>query len=205
MELIVLETAGMELADISPYFAFVTKERQAVVLRKKSPEDKLLALASELLVLSELSRRTGIPVKRIRFVRGAHGKPYVKGGGVEFSLSHTKGAVCVAFSENDEIGVDIERADRKVREGLFERALCDEERSVVHTSEEFIGVWVKKEAFLKRLGIGISKGLKSVNTLILPETCSQKFGEYIVGISGKDADNAQITTLSVKELLARFD
>ena len=43
-----------------------------------------------------------------------NGAPYLEGSNNEISISHTKGYVCIALSENYRVGIDIERVANKV-------------------------------------------------------------------------------------------
>ena len=205
MDIIVIETAGVQFSDVEKYLACVSKGRQASVMNKIADENRVLSLVAGLLVRSEISRRTGMPVEKIVFDKGPHGKPYVKGAKLWFSLSHTNGAVCAAFSEDGEIGVDIEHWDRKVSENVRSRILSENERALVKDAEDLIRIWVKKEAFLKRTGIGIATKLSGADTAILPDVSVFAAGEYFVGAAGKNAGQAEITVMSLSELLKRFD
>ena len=106
--------------------------------------------------------------------------------------------------ENEEIGIDIERKDRKVNPIMYKRVLSDDELKNVHSDEKFIRCWVQKEAFLKRLGIGISRDLRGLDTSVIPDTTAFDEGEYIIGISGKNSLNSAIKNITLDELLARF-
>ena len=208
MDIILVKTDGLEFGQLEKYLSCVTAPRRAGIERKKSGADKLCALLSELLVLSEITLRTGLAQREISFRRGAHGKPYIKqreAAGLEFSLSHTAGAIAAAFSARGEIGVDIERKNRPISERLYSRMLCEEERIRTLSSGDFIRAWVQKEAFLKRLGIGISRDLRGVNSLRLPDTAAIDVGDYFIGVSGDGALNAAISEITVKELLERFN
>ncbi len=206
MEIIIVKTDNISFADIEEYLSCVSSARRSVVLKKSSDTDRVQSLVAGLLLRSEISKRTGVPTTKISFVKGPHGKPYLNGGEVQFSISHTKGAVCVAVGEaaDGEIGVDIERCDRRASDRLKERVLCENERMFAYNDEGFIRIWVKKEAFLKRMGIGVATDLKGADTTILPDTVDVFFDDYFVGISGKNATDTHITSISVEELLSRF-
>ena len=90
-------------------------------------------------------------------VYGAHGKPELEQGGLRISLSHTRGAVACAVSAFP-VGVDVEPLGRKVRDWkrLAERYYTPEERSCIDSPEQFLEVWTRKEAYLKRDGRGLS-------------------------------------------------
>lgn len=205
--LILTYSQTLTWAELEGYLGCLTPARRRGILKKKQDSDRINALLSRLLVLSEISRRTGMPQNKIRFNFGTHGKPYIKGGGLQFSLSHTNGAVCAAFSENhdtEEIGVDIENRGRRVNPVIYKRSLSDKERDSVRSPEDFIRCWVKKEAFLKRTGLGLVCDLRGIDTNILPDTAAFDCKDLIVGISGKGALNASIAMITVSELLEKY-
>lgn len=205
MDILILSySQSLSWNEIEGYLGCLDATRRNGILKKKTEKDRINALLSRLLMLSEISSRTGIPQKKIRFDFGTHGKPYLKDNSLQFSLSHTNGAICMAFSASDEIGVDIESRSRRVDPVIYKRSLSDEEQERVHTPEDFIRCWVQKEAFLKRLGIGISRDLRGISTPTLPDTAVFDAGNYIVGISGKGAHEVQIKTITLDDLLNRY-
>ena len=205
MDIILLRTSeSLTWEEISGYMGCIDKARRAVVNRKANDTDKINALLSRLLVMSEITRRTGLPERKIRFKLGSFGKPYLKDSELHFSLSHTRGAICAAFCEDGEIGVDVERRDRCVNEAMYKRVLSEEERFHATSDTDLIRFWVQKEAFLKRLGVGISRDLRGVNSLELPDTAAIDCGDMFVGASGKGALEAAVSEMTVDELLGRF-
>lgn len=190
--------------DIENYLRYLTVPRQNGILKKKNDSSKVNTLISRLLLLWELEQRTGIPQNKIEFVRGTHGKPYLKGSDLQFSLSHTKGAVCVAFSDKGEIGADVESAARRVRPELYKNVLCKEELAALDKNS-FLSFWVQKEAFLKRLGLGITQDLRGVNTFLIPNTVAVKTDRYYIGISAEEPPTTTITTISLPGLLGRYN
>lgn len=192
-------------AELSGFLGCLDPTRRAAINRKANDSDKINSLVSRLLLLSEIKRRTGIPERKIKLTLGSFGKPYLKNpknSELQFSLSHTRGAVCAAFGEDGELGIDIERRNRRVNEGMYKRVLCEEERAKAASDEDFIRFWVKKEAFLKRLGVGITRDLRGVNSLKLPDTNAIELGGFFVGASGKGDIN--VAELPLNELLGRF-
>lgn len=202
MDIILLKTNNANWNELSGYLGCLDSARRKSVLKKAGDGDKINALLSRLLLLSELEKRTGIPMKKLSFVKGSYGKPYLKNSGLFFSMSHTNGAIATAFSEDGEIGVDVEKKSRVINERMFERALSEDERKTAKTSEDFLDLWVRKEAFLKRLGIGITRDLRTVSAESLPDTVSIDCGEYFVGASGKGT--AELSEIRLSELLDRF-
>ena len=206
MEIFVLRYSdSLTFKELEGFLGCLTPARRRGIERRKTEADKINTLLSRLLVLSEITARTGIPQKKIEFSFGTHGKPYLKDSELQFSLSHTKGAICAAFSDGDEIGIDIENKHRRINPELYPRVLCDEELAQVSSGEDFIRFWVQKEAFMKRLGLGISRDLRGVNTLIIPDTAALEFGEYYIGASGKNiSETVSLREITTDELLDRY-
>lgn len=215
--LILTYSQNLSWKEIEGYLGCLTPARRRGILKKKQEADRINALLSRLLVLSEITRRTGIPQNKISFDFGTHGKPYLKNSKLQFSLSHTNGAICAAFtaipddssessetSEIGEIGIDVENRHRRVNPVIYKRALAEDEKPLIRTPEDFVRCWVKKEAFLKRTGIGIVCDLKGINTNILPDTAAFDCGELIIGASGRGALTASVTKITLEELLGRY-
>ena len=188
-------TGGAGFEDAAEYLPYVSALRRDRIARKRSGSDKLLSLTA------------GIPRGSIRYVHGAFGKPYLDGSTLQFSLSHTKGAVCAVFSdgESGEVGVDIERRDRRVSERIRERILSENEKLLVSSTEDLLRLWVQKEAFLKRLGTGIADDLRGADTTLMQDTEALCCGEYLVGVSGRGVGAAQVKVITLDELLRQFD
>lgn len=203
MEVVTVLTGGAVFEDAAEYLPYVSALRRDRIARKRSSQDKLLSLTAGLLVSHEVSRRTGIPREKIRYTHGTFGKPYLEGNALQFSLSHTAGAVCAAFS-GEEVGVDIERRDRRVSSRISERILSAAEKPLVTSTEDLLRFWVQKEAFLKRLGTGIADDLRGADTTLIQDTAALDCGEYLLGVSGRGADSADVRVLSLEEFLREF-
>lgn len=203
MEVVTVLTGGAVFEDAAEYLPYVSALRRDRIARKRSSQDKLLSLTAGLLVSHEVSRRTGIPREKIRYTHGTFGKPYLEGNALQFSLSHTAGAVCAAFS-GEEVGVDIERRDRRVSSRISERILSAAEKPLVTSTEDLLQLWVQKEAFLKRLGTGIADDLRGADTTLMQDTAALECGEYLLGVSGRGADSAYVRVLSLEEFLREF-
>ena len=79
-----------------------------------------------------------------------NGKPYLPGGPY-FNISHADGFILLAVSELGEIGCDVERIDRPLRNEDKIR------RKIALPGEEdipLLALWVKKEAIFKAGGPG---------------------------------------------------
>lgn len=92
------------------------------------------------------------------------GKPVVDGSPLQFSISHTDKRVIVAVSMNTPLGVDIEEINpipewRMLAERWFSGSELEWIDSRPNTNEAFLKCWVRREAFVKALGTGLSLSL----------------------------------------------
>ena len=104
-----------------------------------------------------------------------NGKPFLRDVGVDFSISHTGGAVFCAVSkdaEDGKIGLDAEDMGRSPElrpETLAKRWFSQAEREIFeknNTREAFFGIWTRKEALVKQSGVGLS-GLREADSVAL--------------------------------------
>jgi 4'-phosphopantetheinyl transferase len=107
-----------------------------------------------------LAKYLDLPPHAIRFDRGEHGKPFVRG--VQFNLSHTDDLALLAVSREIELGVDVERlATRLDPAELATIVLAPDEPA--GDLRAFLRIWCRKEACLKATGIGLIDELPSVS------------------------------------------
>ncbi|ROH80280.1 4'-phosphopantetheinyl transferase superfamily protein [Lonsdalea populi] len=143
---------------------------------RMAPHDTLTAskLAEGILrcLLAPLCR--ALP-HELTFVRTPFGKPFLpQYPQFHFNLSHTQAAFAFAIAQGDAVGVDVEGNRGRVehKRGVAKRffhpdeaswldQFCDEEMYV----QAFIRIWTRKEAYLKALGLGLSKPLDSFSCL----------------------------------------
>jgi len=90
-----------------------------------------------------------------------HGRPRLVGGDASFSLSHSGPRVLVAVGRGP-VGADIEDAGRSpVADGVVRRCCSPREQAWLaglapaDRSQAFLGLWTKKEAVAKALGLGL--------------------------------------------------
>ncbi|HTM19455.1 MAG TPA: 4'-phosphopantetheinyl transferase superfamily protein [Kofleriaceae bacterium] len=119
-------------------------------------------VASDGLVRRALAERTGVPAETWVLGKGEHGRPVVVGPDARwrFSVAHTAGMVMVGVSEA-EIGVDVERLDRRIPDGVAGRWFAGEEAAALVALPEpergrrFLELWTLKEAYAKARGLGV--------------------------------------------------
>lgn len=109
------------------------------------------------------------PAHELTFAVDDRGRPHlsrdVDAPMLDFSLTHTDGAVGVAVTANARIGLDLERL-RPVTASRFRRAFSTAEWYAISGAEdanaELLRIWTRKEALLKAIGVGIRRPLAEV-------------------------------------------
>jgi 4'-phosphopantetheinyl transferase len=102
----------------------------------------------------------------LRFITGPHGKPALdRERGLSFNLSHSGALAVYAFARGPVVGIDVEVLDRNTHRdhlALAERVFAPEVarrmRTLAPTARrrEFLREWVRHEARLKCLGVGLA-------------------------------------------------
>jgi len=116
-----------------------------------------------------LGRRLAVDPAAIAFAAGPDGKPYVSSAPLRFNLSHAGDVALVALAPAHEVGVDVERLDR--RSGAVERALSAGERAALASAggalrhRALLQLWCRKEALAKARGSGLGWAPERVDTL----------------------------------------
>ena len=127
----------------------------------RSLELRRQMLTAEALLVSAL-REFGLePPLDIGTAEG--GKPFLRRGGLCFSLSHSGAYAACAVAEY-EIGVDIQTPEKR-NEKLVTRFFTAEEQRFLSVSkqpdEDFTALWCCKESYLKARGTGLATPLNS--------------------------------------------
>lgn len=123
-------------------------------------QERILEAAAEFALAHSIS-----PLGDVIFRTNA-GKPYIKGGGVHFSLSHSGGYwVCAIASVP--VGLDLQENRRCPYEKLANRFFHPQEREYVslYGKEGFYQVWTAKESYVKYLGTGINGSFSKFSTV----------------------------------------
>ena len=109
-----------------------------------------------------LAERVGQPPERLVFTTSEFGMRTLADTGPRFSTSHSGEYMMAAFADTD-IGCDIERTDQEIEwRAIVEQLFAPGERKTLGSLLErsgraaFFDCWVRKEAFVKALGLGVS-------------------------------------------------
>jgi phosphopantetheinyl transferase len=165
--------SGPRLADLygSRIVDVLDQDEQRRLRRLTRIGDRTAYIAAHVLARLALSTCTGENPASLRFERGPHGKPSLRGLCTpNFSLSHTNGlAVCAVASAGD-VGVDAERCDRAFGGLVLTDVLAEAEIAAVAAAKPcdramlILQLWTLKESYLKLSGLGLV-GVRSMNAL----------------------------------------
>jgi 4'-phosphopantetheinyl transferase len=108
------------------------------------------------LMLKDSISQAGMPQLINDVARNVNNKPFIAGWDA-FNISHS-GEMVVLAHGNTEIGIDIEKTENLDHESLLYNFHPNEQDVVRRSADaqnEFYHIWVKKEAALKAIGVGI--------------------------------------------------
>lgn len=134
--------------------------------RLKTDKDRFLTRHGILRIL--LGQYLHISPEQVNLSAGKYGKPHLAGDlsnqPIEFSLAFSGSIALFAFCLNQPVGVDIERVDPNFDyQGVMSSYFSDTERRWLqslpqpHRRSAFYLSWVRKEAYLKGIGVGFSQ------------------------------------------------
>ena len=137
--------------------------RRAYAGRYKNPVAQTSAAVGFLLV-AKMLRDADPDCSPSDWAIGEHGKPYLPGSDLHFSLSHADG-LCAAVLSNHPIGLDVERI-RPLRRALLPR-FCDPDEIELCEGDPDLAVkiWTMREARAKENGRGIGQKLTALPTV----------------------------------------
>jgi len=186
----------MDLNLMNRLMLLISHEKRRYIKALKFDISKKLSLFSELILRYEICNKLKINNSEIVFWKNKYGKAYLKGYPLQFNISHTKNAIVVAFS-NNQIGIDIEKLDKKKREiDIAKRFFTSNEYNFVMKSntdihQRFYEIWTKKESYTKYLGKGFSIPLRTFDVTdgsIKENFSTFKVNGYIISVCKKNTN-----------------
>ena len=153
----------VKFEDCESYLPLLPAERRAKISRYRFEKDKLRSLIAGLLIYNATGGA------ELRY--GEYDKPYIKDGGLYFSVSHSGDVVAIA-TDTVEVGCDLEYIVTGNRLKIADRFYHPAERDYVARADDkpvaFTRIWTRKEAYLKMTGEGISSDLTAFDTVLSP-------------------------------------
>ncbi len=144
----------------------LTAYREEKLQRIRPQLSRQQSLGAEYLLHESLRRAAPALPWPPKLLCTKEGKPYLKEGGVFFSLSHS-GLYAACVVSDAAVGLDIQTPQPYKKE-IAERFFSPEERAYVLSSpdpgEAFTELWCRKESFLKATGLGLKLLLQGVQT-----------------------------------------
>ena len=145
--------------------ALLSDDERARAERFHFERDRSRFIAGRATLRAILGRYIACDPAALTFGYGARGKPFLSVPGasnVRFNVSHAGALALYAVARGRELGVDVEKIDRRVDMGVAERFFSPHERRVLRSlaparaAEAFFAIWTRKEAYIKGKGEGLS-------------------------------------------------
>jgi 4'-phosphopantetheinyl transferase len=159
-----LEATGEEFTGL------LSAEERARGERFLHERDRKLWMRSRGVLRALIGRYLHTDGRNLAFTTGEHGKPALlidrasDPAGLSFNLSHSGPVALYAFALTDPVGVDVELARRSVDEVAVAARILGpaaaarlQELDGESREREFLRLWVRHEAELKCLGMGIGR------------------------------------------------
>jgi 4'-phosphopantetheinyl transferase len=171
-----LNQSAFPAKDIDRILSREERERAA---RFYVPRDRNQFIAGRAMLRLILGRYLNMDPRYVQFCRGPHGKPaLVTGSGSDalcFNMAHSHDVALCAVARGRDIGVDVERVRTDVEVDLIaERFFSQREIAAFRLLPPerkltaFLTCWVRKEAYLKARGDGLSLSLDSFSVSFWP-------------------------------------
>ena len=159
-------TDGLTEADRAAAAALLGDGERARCRSLLLEEDRVSFVAAHALLRTALSEVAARGPCEWRFATSSGGRPEIEAPllrpRLRFSLSHTRGLVACAVTEERDVGLDVERVLPWAGSGgLAERCLSSSEKRAVaglpppEARSLFFGLWTLKEAYAKARGLGL--------------------------------------------------
>jgi 4'-phosphopantetheinyl transferase len=122
-----------------------------------------------------LGQYLGMAPQALVFAYGAHGKPALglgeTGGGLAFNFSNADNLALLAVARANVIGIDIEHRGRQITQAPFAHHILSESEAddltripAARRRAALLTAWTRKEAYLKALGVGLSRPMSGFTT-----------------------------------------
>lgn len=162
MILLAAHAAALSDTDREKWTLELPPKKREEVSSMRREQDRDLTLTAYRLLRFGLSVYYGIVAEACSWRRTPFGKPCLIEGPC-FNLSHSGEMALCALHER-EVGVDVERV-RPVEDSLARRVMSDAEYeaylAATDKTDFFFRVWTMKEAYIKFLGEGLRRDLRS--------------------------------------------
>lgn len=162
MEIYTLNTDFLQDKKIlQNYLPLVSEYRRQKVDKLRFDKDKALSLGAGILLSFSLAK-AGIDETSVVYAEGEHGKPYIVGEKIHFSLSHSGYRAALVW-DYSECGIDIEQI-KPYNQSVARRMYSQNEQIILEKhlenetllNEYFTRIWTRKESYGKFTGQGLN-------------------------------------------------
>lgn len=164
-------TSTVDDAAAEAAWKLLTADERAMARRLRDDDDRARRVQARAARRRLLARYVGADPEALRFSDGIDGKPELVGRAgrpsVRFNVSHSGSVILIAVAIDREVGIDVERIQtgfpwEQVAGSSFSSAEVDTIRGLSETRRvgAFFDCWVRKEAYLKGLGQGLTRSTR---------------------------------------------
>jgi 4'-phosphopantetheinyl transferase len=148
-------------------WSVISREERERANRLVREEDRALWIHTRAVLRRLLAGHLGTDSRLIVFGEGPHGKPEVSSGdGLQFSVSHSGSVAAITVSRDRQVGIDVERIQSDLPwEPIANRFFSTAELAFIESRPPaerrilFFHCWVRKESYLKGLGVGLKRAI----------------------------------------------
>jgi 4'-phosphopantetheinyl transferase len=147
-------------------YSLLSEDERVRASRFHFEKDQKQFVQSRALLRLVLAKHLGCDVKTIEFKYGEKGKPSLKtnsSDGLHFNVSHSGEIVCIAVCYDHQVGIDVELINAEIdTESIASTYFTEDEVRLLESASMenrvklFFRLWVRKEAFIKAVGMGFS-------------------------------------------------
>jgi 4'-phosphopantetheinyl transferase len=148
----------------------VSAEERVRAERFRHAADRRSYLCAHAALRVLLGGERQLPFEARSFASGSHGKPFLPESAARFNLSRSGTRALIGICRDGEIGVDIDRVDRRdAIHDVARSSFSDVERAWIAAAEgehgrqrRFLRLWVIREALVKATGSGLSRSMADI-------------------------------------------
>jgi 4'-phosphopantetheinyl transferase len=164
------------LSKLGPYEdqleSVISDEERALAKRFRLQDIRSSFILRRGFLRTLIQNYTGIKADRVEFCHSTWGKPELlksqEVGSFQFNTAHSRDSMILAFGKDLSVGVDLEYVDKNypVKKVATRFFTPQESAALIEADSDrlvslFFEIWVRKEAFLKAIGRGLSLPLDS--------------------------------------------
>ncbi|MFO1313323.1 MAG: 4'-phosphopantetheinyl transferase superfamily protein [Burkholderiales bacterium] len=163
-------------ADVAALERTLSAEEIARAARFGRPDLRDRYVVGRATLRALLAEALGLAPAHVPIVRGRRGRPMVRGGTIDFNVSHTSGTAVFCLAHSVRVGIDIEHRDRAVNvDGVARKFMSPREQATIAglagdaRRHALLRLWTCKEAMSKATGDALSAPFRRLDVQSAPE------------------------------------